>query len=216
MTEEIRFDENGLVPAVVQDYKSGRVLMVAYMNAEALQRTRETGQTWFFSRRRNCLWMKGETSGHRQKVKQMMYDCDRDALLILVEQTGAACHTGHYSCFYQDLEGNEVENKLVDPALMYATGREGPAILYELYSLIQERREQLPEGSYTTYLFKEGLDKILKKVGEENAEVIIAAKNKSKEELVYETADLFYHLMVLLVERNIELADIFAELRRRR
>lgn len=216
MTEEIRFDENGLVLAVVQDYKSGRVLMVAYMNAEALQRTRETGQTWFFSRRRNCLWMKGETSGHRQKVKQMMYDCDRDALLILVEQTGAACHTGHYSCFYQDLEGNEVENKLVDPAPMYATGREGPAILYELYSLIQERREQLPEGSYTTYLFKEGLDKILKKVGEENTEVIIAAKNKSKEELVYETADLFYHLMVLLVERNIELADIFAELRRRR
>ena len=216
MIDQIRFDENGLVPAIIQDHKSGQVLMVAYMNAEALKRTKETGQTWFFSRSRNCLWMKGESSGHRQKVKQILYDCDQDALLILVEQTGVACHTGHYSCFYRDLEGNEIEQKLVDPAPMYAPGQEGPAILYELYSLIQERREQRPEGSYTTYLFNEGIDKILKKVGEENAEVIIAAKNNSKEELVYETADLLYHLLVLLVEQNVELADIFAELRKRR
>ncbi len=216
MTDQIRFAENGLVPAIIQDHKSGQVLMMAYMNAEALKRTKETGYTWFFSRSRNCLWMKGESSGHRQKVKQILYDCDQDALLIMVEQTGVACHTGHYSCFYRDLEGNEIEKKRVDPAPMYAAGQEGPAILYELYSLIQERREQKPEGSYTTYLFKEGIDKILKKVGEENAEVIIAAKNNSKEELVYETADLFYHLMVLLVEQNVELADIFTELRKRR
>lgn len=216
MTDQIRFDENGLVPAIVQDHKSGQVLMLAYMNAEALKRTKETGQTWFFSRSRNCLWMKGESSGHRQKVKEIRYDCDQDALLILVEQTGVACHTGHYSCFYRDLDGNEVESRQVDPAPLYATGQEGPAILYELYSLIQERREQMPEGSYTTYLFQKGIDKILKKVGEENAEVIIAAKNNSKEELVYETADLLYHLMVLLVEQKVELADIFAELRKRR
>ncbi|NLY92053.1 MAG: bifunctional phosphoribosyl-AMP cyclohydrolase/phosphoribosyl-ATP diphosphatase HisIE [Firmicutes bacterium] len=216
MRQEIRFDEKGLVPAVVQDAQSGRVLMLAYMNEEALQRTKDTGYAWFFSRRRNCLWMKGETSGHRQKVKQILYDCDNDSLLLMVEQTGAACHTGHYSCFYRDIEGQETENAVVDPAPLYAAGQEGPGILYELYDLIQERKRVMPAGSYTTYLFKEGLDKILKKVGEENAEVIIAAKNNSKDEVVYEAADLIYHLLVLLVQQGVALADIFGELRRRR
>lgn len=216
MTDQIRFDENGLVPAIIQDDQSGQVLMVAYMNAEALKRTRETGQTWFYSRSRKGLWRKGESSGHCQKVKQILFDCDQDALLIRVEQTGVACHTGHYSCFYRDLEGNEIDNKVVEPAPMYAAGKEGPGILYELYSLIQERQQTKPEGSYTTYLFNEGIDKILKKVGEENAEVIIAAKNNSQKEVVYETADLFYHLLVLLVQQGVELSDIFAELRGRR
>ena len=216
MMEEVRFDEKGLVPAVVQDLQSGRVLMLAYLNEEALKRTKETGYAWFFSRRRNCLWMKGETSGHRQKVKRILYDCDQDALLIMVDQTGVACHTGHYSCFYQDTEGNEVDNKVVDPAPLYTAGKEGPGILYELYSLIQERQQKMPAGSYTTYLFKEGMDKILKKVGEENAEVIIAAKNNSKKEVVYETADLIYHLLVLLVQQGVELSDVFGELRGRR
>jgi len=216
MMEEIRFDEKGLVPAVVQDVQSGRVLMLAYLNEEALKRTIETGYTWFFSRSRNCLWMKGETSGHRQKVKQILYDCDNDALLIMVEQTGAACHTGHYSCFYRDMEGKETEKTVVDPTPLYTAGQEGPGILYELYDLIQERRRLMPAESYTTYLFKEGLDKILKKVGEENTEVIIAAKNNSKDEVVYETADLIYHLLVLLVQQDVALADIFGELRRRR
>jgi phosphoribosyl-ATP pyrophosphohydrolase/phosphoribosyl-AMP cyclohydrolase len=160
--------------------------------------------------------MKGETSGHRQKVKAMRFDCDYDALLILVEQTGTACHTGHYSCFYRDMEGKEIETKRIDPKSSYAAGREGPAILYELYDLIQERRQLMPAKSYTTYLFQEGIDKILKKVGEENAEVIIAAKNESKEEMVYETADLIYHLLVLLVQQDVELSDVFGELRRRR
>ncbi|HHT49559.1 MAG TPA: bifunctional phosphoribosyl-AMP cyclohydrolase/phosphoribosyl-ATP diphosphatase HisIE [Firmicutes bacterium] len=216
MMDTIRFDEKGLVPVVVQDEQSGQVLMLAYMNAEAFTRTKETGYTWFYSRSRNCLWMKGETSGHRQKVKAMRFDCDYDALLILVEQTGTACHTGHYSCFYRDMEGKEIETKRIDPKSSYAAGREGPAILYELYDLIQERRQLMPAKSYTTYLFQEGIDKILKKVGEENAEVIIAAKNESKEEMVYETADLIYHLLVLLVQQDVELSDVFGELRRRR
>ena len=123
MTDQIRFAENGLVPAIIQDHKSGQVLMMAYMNAEALKRTKETGYTWFFSRSRNCLWMKGDSSGPRKIVKQILYDFYKDALLIMVEQTGVACHTGHYSCFYRDLEGNEIENKRVDPAL-YAAGQE--------------------------------------------------------------------------------------------
>ncbi|MGI6452107.1 MAG: bifunctional phosphoribosyl-AMP cyclohydrolase/phosphoribosyl-ATP diphosphatase HisIE [Syntrophomonadaceae bacterium] len=211
MKDKISFDQNGLVPAVIQDHQSGQVLMVAYMNSESLERTIKTGQTWFYSRSRKCLWMKGETSGHIQKVKQIRYDCDEDTLLILVEQTGAACHTGHYSCFYRDIDGNEI-----DTAGICEAGKEGPGILYELFSLIKERQQLMPEGSYTTYLFSKGLDKILKKVGEENAEVIIAAKNRDKSEVIYETADLFYHLLVLLVQQGVELSDIFAELRSRR
>jgi phosphoribosyl-ATP pyrophosphohydrolase/phosphoribosyl-AMP cyclohydrolase len=215
MIENIKFDEKGLIPAIIQDNKSGQVLMMAYMNQESLAKTMETGRTWFYSRSRQQLWMKGEESGHIQELKQIFYDCDQDTLLIKVEQTGVACHTGHYSCFYRDIEGNEIEPTLIDVEKIYDSVQ-GPGILYELYDIISDRKEKMPEGSYTAYLFDKGLDKILKKVGEENAEVIIAAKNREKSEVVYEVSDLIYHLLVLLVEQGVELGDIFAELKSRR
>ncbi len=215
MIENIKFDEKGLVPAIIQDVKSGQVLMMAYMNRESLAKTMETGRTWFYSRSRQQLWMKGEESGHIQEVKKIFYDCDQDTLLIKVEQTGVACHTGHYSCFYRDIEGNEIEPARVDAEKIYDSVQ-GPGILYELYDIISDRKEKMPEGSYTAYLFDKGLDKILKKVGEENAEVIIAAKNREKSEVVYEVSDLIYHLLVLLVEQGVDLGDIFAELKSRR
>ncbi len=215
MIDKIKFDQQGLVPAIIQDSRSGQVLMMAYMNKESLQKTIATGQTWFYSRSRQQLWMKGETSGHIQKVKDIFYDCDQDSLLVQVEQIGAACHTGHYSCFYRNAEGQEVEPIVFDPGRVYSP-RASAAVLYELYDVIADRKEKMPAGSYTSYLFEKGLDKILKKVGEENAEVIIAAKNRSREEVVYETSDLFYHLLVLLVEQGVSLEDIFAELKSRR
>ncbi|HPF20148.1 MAG TPA: bifunctional phosphoribosyl-AMP cyclohydrolase/phosphoribosyl-ATP diphosphatase HisIE [Syntrophomonas sp.] len=215
MKDTIKFDAHGLVPAIIQDAQSGQVLMLAYMNEESLDKTLASGRTWFYSRSRQKLWMKGESSGNVQKVKQILYDCDADTLLIKVEQTGVACHTGHYSCFYRDSTGQEVENQLFDPKEIYSSAS-NRGILIELYNLIRERKEQLPEGSYTSYLFSKGIDKILKKVGEENAEVIIAAKNDSKSELIYETSDLVYHLLVLLVERGIGPDDIFNELALRR
>lgn len=215
MKDTIKFDAHGLVPAIIQDAQSGQVLMLAYMNEESLDKTLASGRTWFYSRSRQKLWMKGESSGNVQKVKQILYDCDADTLLIKVEQTGVACHTGHYSCFYRDSIGQEVENQLFDPKEIYSSAS-NRGILIELYNLIRERKEQLPEGSYTSYLFAKGIDKILKKVGEESAEVIIAAKNDSKSELIYETSDLVYHLLVLLVERGIGPDDIFNELALRR
>jgi phosphoribosyl-ATP pyrophosphohydrolase/phosphoribosyl-AMP cyclohydrolase len=215
MINTIKYDEHGLVPAIIQNYQSGQVLMMAYMDAESLQKTMQTGQTWFYSRSRQSLWMKGETSGHIQTVKEILYDCDEDTLLIKVEQTGAACHTGHYSCFYRNAEGQEVEPVVFNPEQVYASPA-GPGILAELYNIIVDRKEKMPEGSYTTYLFDKGLDKILKKVGEENAEVIIASKNRSKSEVIYETSDLLYHLLVLLVEQGVSLEDIYAELKSRR
>ncbi len=216
MIEELKFDQQGLIPAIIQDQKSGRVLMMAYMNQEALRKTLETRRTWFYSRSRQELWMKGETSGHIQAVKEVRYDCDADSLLILVEQTGVACHTGHYSCFFRDEAGQEVEEQVFDLSQVYQPSREGPAILYELLQVIKDRQEKRPEGSYTTYLFDKGVDKILKKVGEESSEVIIAAKNRSKGELTYEVADLMYHLTVLLVEQDVDWSDVFCVLRSRR
>lgn len=215
MIDNIKFDEKGLIPAIIQDFQSGRVLMMAYMNQESFQKTLDTGKTWFYSRSRQKLWMKGEESGHVQEVKEILYDCDEDTLLIKVIQTGVACHTGHYSCFYRDMDGNETEEAATDVDKVYSS-KQGPGILYELYDIITDRREKMPEGSYTAYLFDKGLDKILKKVGEENAEVIIAAKNREKSEVVYEVSDLIYHLLVLLVEQGVKLEDIFAELKSRR
>jgi phosphoribosyl-AMP cyclohydrolase / phosphoribosyl-ATP pyrophosphohydrolase len=215
MIDSIRFDQQGLVPAIIQDWQSGQVLMMAYMDRQALARTLESGKTWFYSRSRQALWMKGETSGHVQEVKEILFDCDQDALLIKVQQTGAACHTGHYSCFYRDALGQEVAPLLFDPERVYGSTA-GPGILYELYDLISDRQVVRPEGSYTTYLFNQGLDKILKKVGEETAEVIIAAKNRNPSEVTYETADLLYHLLVLLVEQGVPLEEIFRELKSRR
>lgn len=214
MINKIKFDEQGLVPAIIQDVNSGQVLMMAYMNEEALSQTMASGYTCFYSRSRKALWTKGETSGHVQKVREILYDCDADTLLIKVEQTGAACHTGHYSCFYRNAAGEEVEPARFNLEQVYDAPA-GPGILYELYNVIVDRQAKLPEGSYTTYLFTKGLDKILKKVGEENAEVIIAAKNRSQAEVIYETSDLLYHLLVLLVEQGVELNDIFAELESR-
>jgi phosphoribosyl-ATP pyrophosphohydrolase/phosphoribosyl-AMP cyclohydrolase len=213
--KQLKFNEQGLIPAIVQDVNSGQVLMMAYMNQEALDKTVASGQTWFYSRSRQCLWKKGETSGHIQTVQEIRYDCDQDTLLVLVEQTGAACHTGHYSCFYRTLDGQEKEPALFDAAQVYQ-GKEGPAILLELMEVIRQRQKDRPEGSYTTYLFNEGIDKILKKVGEESAEVIIAAKNPDNSELIYEVGDMIYHLLVLLVEKGVDITEIFAELRSRR
>lgn len=217
MIEHIDFaKQGGLVPAVIQDVKSGQVLMLAYMNETALHKTVETGKTWFFSRSRQCLWMKGESSGHVQEVEEILYDCDQDSLLIKVRQVGAACHTGHYTCFYRNLQGEEVSSQLFNVEEWLRPGAEGPGVLFELMDVIRERQRTMPENSYTSYLFSKGLDKILKKIGEESAEVIIAAKNREKSEVVYEAADLIYHLLVLLVEQGVDLTDIFAELKSRR
>lgn len=217
MIDKINFSkQGGLIPAVIQDCNSGQVLMLAYMNQESLSKTIETGKTWFFSRSRQELWMKGESSGHVQEVKEILYDCDEDTVLIKVQQTGVACHTGHYSCFYRNSAGQEVEKQIFNLNQVYESAASSPAILYELYEIIKDRQLKMPEGSYTTYLFNQGLDKILKKVGEENAEVIIAAKNREKSEVIYETSDLLYHLLVLLVEQGVDLSEIFAELKSRR
>lgn len=205
---KIKFDEKGLVPAVVQDADTGKVLMLAYMNEVSLQRTVETGYTWFWSRSRQELWNKGATSGNVQKVVDIKYDCDGDSLLVQVKQTGVACHTGEYSCFHNILWQ---ENNL--PAV---DGLVTSAILSELYNVIQEKRVHGGEKSYTKYLFVSGQDKILKKVGEEAAETIIASKNNSSGEVVYEMSDLWYHCLVLLAYHNISPSELLAELSSRR
>jgi phosphoribosyl-ATP pyrophosphohydrolase/phosphoribosyl-AMP cyclohydrolase len=199
---DLKFDERGLLPAVVQDKRTREVLTLAYMNEESLRRTIETGETHFWSRSRAELWHKGATSGNTQRVVEMRIDCDGDALVVLVEPRGAACHTGARSCFVR------ADDAETSTALDENLG----ALLERLYALVTERREQRPEGSYTTYLFNSGLDKILKKIGEESAETIIAAKNLEKAPLVSETADLLFHLTVLLVERGVKLEDVRAEL----
>ena len=205
MFETLKYDEKGLIPAVVQDYKTREVLMVAYMNEESLKKTIETKMTHFYSRSRQTLWQKGETSGHTQSVKEIRVDCDCDTLLVLVEQEGVACHTGNYSCFYTDL--------LTKQEIPFESLDRG--VLYEIYETIKNRVKNPVEGSYTNYLFEKGIDKMLKKVGEESAEVIIAAKNRVFEEVRYEVADLMYHLSVVLVEQGLTWDDIFEELKTR-
>ncbi|GIP17833.1 histidine biosynthesis bifunctional protein HisIE [Paenibacillus montaniterrae] len=205
----IKWDDNGLVPAVVQDAQSKEVLMLAYMNKESLKLSQETGYTWYWSRSRNELWNKGATSGHKQRIVSMSYDCDGDTLLIKVIQTGPACHTGSYSCFTQPLE--------VEGAVQAAESAAGDrfAMLGQLEETIAQRHAERPEGTYTSYLFDKGVDKILKKVGEESAEVIIAAKNQDNDELRAEASDLIFHLMVLLRERGLPLDAILSELKER-
>lgn len=205
---QIRFDERGLIPAIVQSANTGEVLTLAYMNSESLQRTLETRETWLWSRSRSELWHKGTTSGNTQRVVGIRQDCDSDALVVLVEPTGPACHTGQHSCFYRDLNGDEIKASFNYDGL--------GAVLSELYELIESRLRERPEGSYTTYLFEQGLDKILKKLGEEASETIIAAKNDDKAPLVAESADLLYHLVVVLVGRGVRLDAISAELISRR
>lgn len=226
--QELRFRDNGLIPAVVQDEATGEVLMMAYMNREALQKTLETGLAHYWSRSRQSLWMKGETSGHIQRVKEIRADCDGDSILLRVEQLGSgACHKGYRSCFHQKVEAPEEasgtpvavtvaegEEPAFDPDEVY--GAKGREILSELYRVIMERRDHPTEGSYTAYLFREGLDKILKKIGEESSEVLIAAKNEATRPLLNEVADLIYHLLVLLVERGVSLRQVFDVLRERR
>ena len=217
--EALKFDERGLLPAVVQDARTREVLTVAYVNAESLRRTVESGETWFWSRSRAQLWHKGETSGHTQRVVGLSIDCDADAAVILVEPTGPACHTGARTCFHHEIEGASAlapGAKTTDddePESRDETGL--GALLARLYALIETRRRERPENSYTTYLFDAGLDKILKKVGEESAETIVAAKNTDPRALAAEVSDLVYHLLVLLVERGLTLEDVRAELARR-
>ena len=201
--EDVRFDERGLVPAVVQDARTREVLTLAYMNEESLRRTLAERETWLWSRSRAELWHKGATSGHTQRVVEVRLDCDADALVVLVEPRGPACHTGAVSCFAGAANDERA-----------ATGIGG--VLEELYAVVEARRRDMPEGSYTTYLFEKGLNKILKKVGEEAAETIIAAKDEDRDALTAETADLVYHLLVLLVERGLTLESLAAELARRR
>lgn len=196
--KEIKYDENGLIPAIAQDVATGRVLMLAYMNEEAIKLTLETRIAHYYSRSRQSLWKKGETSGNIQKVEGFYYDCDGDTILLKVNQKGVACHTGSYSCFFNKVIEDENEEN----------------VLAKLYEVILDRKGNPREGSYTNYLFQEGIDKILKKIGEESAEVIIGAKN-SNEELVYEASDLIYHLMVLLVYQGVPLGDIYKELQTR-
>ncbi|MBI0440965.1 MULTISPECIES: bifunctional phosphoribosyl-AMP cyclohydrolase/phosphoribosyl-ATP diphosphatase HisIE [Bacillus amyloliquefaciens group] len=197
--DELRFDEAGLIPAIVQDAASKEVLTLAYMNRESYEKTIETKETWFYSRSRRELWHKGATSGNTQKVKAIRYDCDQDALVVLAEPSGPACHKGSYSCF--STEKADAQDRF--------------GILNELESVIAKRQAEMPDGAYTTYLFREGVDKILKKVGEEAAEVIIAAKNRDHEELKWEAADLLYHLLVLLREQSLPLDDVLDVLAKR-
>jgi phosphoribosyl-ATP pyrophosphohydrolase/phosphoribosyl-AMP cyclohydrolase len=206
-TADVKFDERGLAPAVVQDSETRQVLMLAYMNAESLQRTLDTGETWFWSRSRGELWHKGETSGNTQRVVDIVLDCDGDTLVIKVAPAGPACHTGETSCFHNVIQAATDSSR--------GAGDLGD-VLSGLYSLVEERKQKRPEGSYTSYLFDQGLDKILKKVGEESAETMIAAKNEDRNELAKESCDLLYHLIVLLVERGVALTDLRDELVRRR
>jgi phosphoribosyl-AMP cyclohydrolase / phosphoribosyl-ATP pyrophosphohydrolase len=213
--KDVRFDERGLVPAIVQDARTREVLTLAYMNEESLRRTLSEGETWFWSRSRSELWHKGATSGNTQRVVSVHLDCDEDAVVVLVEPCGPACHTGATSCFHREVEGLEAGDARADTG----AGESGEgigAVLENLYAVIEGRRREMPEGSYTTYLFEKGLNKILKKVGEESAETIIAAKDEDLGALTSETADLVYHLLVLLVERGVRLEDLGRELARRR
>lgn len=196
----LTFDQQGLIPAIIQDDETKEVLTLAYMNKESLNKTLDTGETWFFSRTRQELWHKGETSGNRQLVKEIRFDCDADSLLVKVKPLGSACHTGKNSCFHNTLEAPNTPEEMG---------------LNELAALISERRHEAKEDSYTTYLFHEGIDKILKKIGEETSEVIIGAKNNDREEIQWEIADLTYHTLVLMELMGVSISDIKLELAER-
>ena len=197
---EFKLNSDGLIPVIVQDYKTNEVLMMAYMNEEAFDNTVKTGRMTYYSRSRQCQWVKGETSGHFQYVRSLAVDCDKDTLLAKVDQVGAACHTGNRSCFYTTIVGADYDAK-------------NPLQVFEsVYNTIEDRRIHPKEGSYTNYLFEKGIDKILKKVGEEATEIVIAAKNPNPEEIKYEIADFLYHAMVLMVERGVTWEDITNEL----
>ncbi|MGI6070004.1 MAG: bifunctional phosphoribosyl-AMP cyclohydrolase/phosphoribosyl-ATP diphosphatase HisIE [Blautia sp.] len=198
-----KLNEQGMVPVIVQDYKTDEVLMLAYMNEEAFRRTLQSGKMTYWSRSRNELWVKGDTSGHYQYVKSLTLDCDQDTLLAKVDQVGAACHTGKRSCFFNTLMEKEYDD--TNPLHVFQ----------QVYDVILDRKANPKEGSYTNYLFDKGIDKILKKVGEECTEIVIAAKNPDKEEIKYEISDFLYHVMVLMAEKGVTWEDITRELARR-
>ena len=202
--EEFKLDENGLIPCIVQDYKTAEVLMMAYMNQESYEETIRSGRMTYYSRSRKEIWKKGETSGNFQYVKELVIDCDKDTILAKVSQIGVACHTGSRSCFFTELVKKEYDDT-------------NPLTVFEdVFHIIQERKKNPKEGSYTNYLFDKGIDKILKKLGEECTEIVIAAKNPDAEEIKYEISDFLYHLMVLMAERGLEWKDITNELAERR
>ncbi|MSS64040.1 bifunctional phosphoribosyl-AMP cyclohydrolase/phosphoribosyl-ATP diphosphatase HisIE [Velocimicrobium porci] len=201
---DFKLNNEGLIPVTVQDYKTGEVLMLAYMNEEAFNKTIETGKMTYYSRSRKKLWCKGETSSHYQYVKHLLIDCDNDTILAKVKQIGEACHTGNRSCFCTTLVDREAE--ATSPYM----------VLQDVYQVIKDRKKNPKEGSYTNYLFEKGIDKILKKCGEEATEIVIAAKNPDAEELKYEISDFLYHLMVLMAECNLEWEDVAEELAHRR
>ncbi|MBE7044726.1 MAG: bifunctional phosphoribosyl-AMP cyclohydrolase/phosphoribosyl-ATP diphosphatase HisIE [Ruminococcaceae bacterium] len=204
----LTYDQNGLIPAVVQNINTNEVLMVAYMNQESLEKTMQSGHATFWSRSRQEIWEKGATSGNYMNVKEIRVDCDADCLLVLVEPDGPACHTGKNTCFYRKLEnGTLTELEQISSSA---------DILQRLMAVTEDRKKNPKEGSYTNYLFDKGEDKILKKVGEEAAEVVIAGKNRDKDEISYEVADLMYHLTVMLSDNDMTWNDIFEELEKRR
>jgi phosphoribosyl-AMP cyclohydrolase / phosphoribosyl-ATP pyrophosphohydrolase len=209
----LRFDDKGLIPVIVQDAVTHRVLMMAYMNREALELSLTHCETYFWSRSRQALWHKGETSGNRQKILKVESDCDSDTLLVSVQPMGPACHTGAQSCFYTNIAGETQE--ALSSVTSSSSAQDFHTTIERLVQVIKSRKVEMPEGSYTAYLFSKGIDKILKKIGEESAETIIAAKNKAKPELAMESADLLYHLLVLFVNEGLELEEVLEELERR-
>lgn len=206
--DKIKFDAQGLIPAIVQDATTKEVLTLAYMNRTSLEKSIESRETWFYSRSRQELWHKGATSGNTQTIVEMKLDCDRDAIVVLVKPAGPACHTGAISCFSEGILKEEATVKKEANLSDYQ-------ILMDLENIIDQRATERPEGAYTTYLFEEGVDKILKKVGEEAAEVIIAAKNRNQDELKWEASDLLYHLLVLLREQELPFSEILNVLQER-
>ncbi|MCX8029704.1 MAG: bifunctional phosphoribosyl-AMP cyclohydrolase/phosphoribosyl-ATP diphosphatase HisIE [Brevinematales bacterium] len=200
LLEEVKFNEKGLIPAIIQDQTTGSVLMLGYMNKKALEKTIETGKTWFWSRSRNSLWNKGETSGNYHIVESITLDCDNDTLLVKVKPVGPTCHTGNYSCFYKNNE--EV--------------KASPEIINEIYEVIINRKRTMPENSYVAKKMKEGIDRILKKVAEEAGEFIIASKNANEKEIIYEIADLIFHSLLVLGYYEIPIHKIYEELKSRR
>ena len=199
--DELKFDEKGLIAAIAQDYGSGEVLMQAFMNREAVEKTFETGYAHYYSRSRASLWKKGETSGNTQKVITAYLDCDKDCILLKVRQKGVACHTGMYSCFSQQVKGDENEI--------------GAEMFGKLQRIVEDRKKNPEEGSYTSFLFARGIDKIAKKAGEEAVELVIASKNDDKGEVIGEAADFLYHMMVLLAEKGVKLSEVCSELYKR-
>ena len=199
--DELKFDEKGLIAAIAQDYESGEVLMQAFMNREAVEKTLETGYVHYYSRSRQTLWKKGETSGHTQKVVTAFLDCDKDCILLKVRQKGAACHTGSYSCFSEQIKGGENEI--------------GAEMFGKLQRIVEDRKKNPEEGSYTSLIFERGTANIAKKRTEEGEELVIASKNEDKGEVIGEAADFLYHMMVLLAEKGVKLSEVCSELYKR-